>query len=306
MPLISRTDKRARDQNVYPATGETFVSFGEVFDASVGFVIDENLSISRALNNEGKSERRKIVREKVDAGEIDRIESLSFDALSERFPDIKSDSQLQEERSLILKQRREYYNNVIRRSDSFSAELLGSLTGYMTDPINLAGMAVTAPYAIAKSATVLGAIARGAAGAAIVNTAIEVLIQPLVMAHKMDIDSPYGMEDAITNIGMAALGGVVLGGTAGGVLGWMKSIKSNFELEKIAARKNPVLKKLMDEENIDLVTAEGIWDDYIEVLNFNPNKVTVIRGYHGFIYSGKDFIDICIRLCLPFHRSAIC
>jgi hypothetical protein len=139
------------------------------------------------------------------------------------------------------------------------------MTGFMLDPINISAMAIGTPFAAAKGATALSKILYGATGAATINLTTEALIQPFVLDYKLDIDSPYGMEDAITNLAMAAGGGFVLGGMSTGISGWLKRIRADADNIKIT----PDLD--IDEAKI---AVEQI-DELTRVLDENPNKADI-------------------------------
>lgn len=271
MPFISDREERTHLQNAVYDDGSTHTGFSETFDAAVGFAIDEGLSTSRMLNNEmydrRRAEAKKIFDSGVDRGEfMDERGQINYNEMAHDYPDtIKPDWELSEQKRTLLGERREYYNDVMRRTDSVSGNLLGSMTGFMLDPINIATMAVGTPFAAAKGATVLSKILYGATGAATINATTEALIQPFVLDYKLDIESPYGAKDAITNIAMAAGGGFVLGGMSTGISGWLKRLRSDADNIKIT-----------DDLDIDeaKVAVEQI-DEISRVLDENPNKADI-------------------------------
>lgn len=247
MPFVSETSNRAIFQQFdkYEHRGEA--SFGEVFDASLGQVIDEELSISSALNREGFETRNRLIDEKVKAGEVDadkyKIKSggrpgqatssrLDYGKIANdlQSPDIKTDEVLNEERNEWLKTKRDYANDV-KESGSGLASFAGGLTGYMLDPINIATLGIAAPVTAGKALTTMGRAALFARNAALVEGATELGIQAFVYSHKQAIDSPYTSADALANIGMAATGAAALGGVSGGLSAWLdRVIKFSDEL----------------------------------------------------------------------------
>ncbi len=292
MAFISQTEDRAQMQSIIPDDGSVLADFDEVFDASVGFAFDEGLSISRMLNNEGYEQRRDAAKIIFDNGEdrtkySDRRGKMNYDALSAKFPEtIKTDATLAEEKNQLLSKRRDYYNDVVRRSDSTAGELLGSMNAFMLDPLNVATMAIGTPFAIAKGVGVVGKAIKGALGAAAINAGTEALIQPIVLDYKLDIDSPYGMEDAIANIAMAAGGGLVLGGATGGISGWLKKIRG--EVDKIDRIPDDI-------DPIELDIAVKQIDDAIELLKSNPEKADIPTGKTIFHGTDKTFDDFDVK-----------
>jgi hypothetical protein len=276
MAFISDREKRAYMQNIIPDDGSVHVGFSETFDASVGFAIDEGLSTSRMLNNEmydrRRAEAKKIFDSGVDRGKyMDERGQIDFNEMSHEFDTIEPDWKLAEQKRMLLAGRREYYNDVMRRTESTAGALLGSMTGFMLDPINVSTMAVGTPFAAAKGATMLSKILYGATGAATINVTTEALIQPFVLDYKLDIDSPYGAKDAIANLAMAAGGGFILGGVATGISGWLKRIRADADNIKIT-----------DDLDIDeaKIAVEQI-DELSRVLDENPNKADIENLPHN-------------------------
>ena len=238
MPFISDREERHELQNATYDDGSVSAGFAETFDAAVGFAIDEGLSTSRMLNNEMYETRRQRAKEIFDSGVsretfMDDRGLIDYNEMSKQHEGIEPDAVLYEQKNKMLSDRREYYTDVMRRSDSVSGNLLGSMTGFMTDPVNIATMAVGTPFAVAKGVGVLSKVMYGGAGAAVINVTTEAMIQPFVLDYKLDIDSPYGVDDAITNIAMAAGGGFVLGGAFGGISGWLGKIRGDADNIKI-------------------------------------------------------------------------
>jgi len=55
------------------------------------------------------------------------------------------------------------------------------------------------------------------------------MIQGLVFDHKTDIESPWGVKDAVTNIAMAATGGAAIAGITGGIAGYLKAVRETVD-----------------------------------------------------------------------------
>lgn len=229
MAFLSKRDERGRQQNLNVQELLPGVGFYETYSASVGLAIDEDLSISSALNREGWEQRRQFTSELIEAGQINRDEytdrrgrfdynRLADSGLSEN---IKTDAQLRTERNELLARKRKYAESVIERGSGL-AQFLGMANAFVLDPINIA----TYPIATAGTAVKgLGALARAgvvARNEAALAVVAETGIQALVYEHKQDIESPYTMQDALTNIVAGAAGAAAIGGVIGGISGYFR------------------------------------------------------------------------------------
>lgn len=237
MPFISEASQRERRQQFGDYVHQEAPEFGEVFAAAVGQVFDEELSISSSLNREGFQQRKRLVDERIAAGDINpgpyrrnpnarsRGQPVDYNriAVDLQDPEIKTDEQLHEERNALLAQRRRYAQDVIERGSGI-AQFTGGLTAYMLDPINIATIGIAVPATTARATSVLGRAALASRNAVLIEGATELGIQTLVFQHKQAIDSPYGAGDALANIGMAATGAAVLGGAAGGLSTWLEKV----------------------------------------------------------------------------------
>jgi len=210
-------------------------SFSETSIAAFELAQDEDLSISFLLNREMFRDRRSKVESLISRGAIDSEEyelgskgfdynRLSKDLENTEFAGlIKTDRTLEDERKEMLRIRRERNQDVIDRGSGF-AQFLGAGTALMTDPVNLLGMGGGLFLTAARSGTVLGRAMYGLKTEAGIAAASEMAIQPLVYAHKNNIDSPYSAEQAFTNIATAATFGGALGFTFGGIGGYFSRI----------------------------------------------------------------------------------
>jgi len=264
MPFLSLKENRQTLQNIAPAEKFIDPGFSEVFAAGVGQVFDEELSISSLLNMEGFNQRKEQVKELGNSGKFNTNEYISvagvvdYGRLSTDFPElnIKNDRTLFDERSALLKQRREYAQDVLERGSGM-AQFLGMATGYMLDPINILTMPVATAGVAAKGLTTIGralTVARNEAGLAI---AAELMIQPLVYEHKHDIGSPFEFSDAIVNIAMAATGAAAIGAFTGGLSGYIKNV-----------REKAITQPLNEDAIAALQALARVEDD----LNLNPEK----------------------------------
>jgi len=284
MPFISDTAKRSVLQTATPDINIPQAGFSETFAASVGLTIDENLSISQSLNREGWQNRQELIRQKIDEDSLNRDDYMDrrgrFDynraAADLNDPSIKTDQVLEQERRDMLAVRRKYADDVLERGNGM-AQFLGMANAYMLDPISIATMPIALPATGAKSLSIAGRSLLAARNAAVIETATELAIQPFVYEHKQDIESPYTYKDALTNIGASALGGV-----AGGVSGYLKSVRK-ATLEKGVV--TPEVESALDnikrmEESIDYgrsksePTIKQVSDDNPYLFEVNPKKLS--------------------------------
>lgn len=240
MPFVNAAARQEKLETFKPYEHTEKAGFSEVFGVSFDRVIDEDLSISSALNREGWNTRKSLIDEMISSGEISdpakyrtnhgRMPTLDYDKIARELenPDIKTDEQLTEERNQVLAERREYADDVVSRGSGM-AQFLGSMSAYMLDPFNLLSVGVAAPATTLRATTTLGRVALTAKNTALTEGAVELGIQGLVSQHKNDIDSPYTAADALANIGMAAGGGAVLGGVAGGLAAWLSRVDKYAE-----------------------------------------------------------------------------
>ena len=287
MPFVSKKDARERYQMITPYDDVEIPEFSEVFAASVGQVIDEDLSISSYLNNEMFSARnQKIKKLRNDGFDVDSYidqqgkidtERLSIDTNQE----IESDQVLHEQRNNILKQRRDYSNDVIERGSGY-AQFFGMATGFMLDPINIATLPIASAGVAAKGLGVIGsALSWGKREAAIAVVA-ELAIQPLVYQHKHDIDSPYSTGDAIGNIAIAAIGAATLGGVVGGLSGYFR---------KVVAKSEPIIApKPGSTEEMALNTFDRLADD-IEAIKEQTIYTKLADDYANIRKSDEAYVE---------------
>tara|TARA_R100001480_G_scaffold2629_2_gene7347 strand:+ start:87 stop:1640 length:1554 start_codon:yes stop_codon:yes gene_type:complete len=261
--LTSRKKRRILQTMVAPRADYLDVYTGEATDFwnvagdTFNLVLDENLSISAGLNNEGFANRRHQVRALADSGAINidkytnRRGRVNYDFLARDYSElgIKSDKELSEEKAEVLKQRRERTELVQERGSGF-AQFLGSLAGYMVDPLVIATIPYSTAGAALKGLSLLGRTMMVAKNEAILGVVSELAIQPLVSHYKHDINSPYEMEDALQSIVMAGAGAAALGGIVGGISGYIGKVREKtalLDLEKDLIERFPsTFKGLME------------------------------------------------------------
>jgi len=240
MAFVSSRDEKMRSADInFQEEFAPKSSFGDVYAASIGLTFDEELSISSKLNREGWSDRKRIVEGLIDSGALDKSKysrsslptpsslgglhpaQFDYEAASLDFEEIKDHKTLSEERNQLLKMRRDYANDVFERG-SGTARFLGAANAFMLDPISIATMPIGYSVGAAKG---LRAVGKAALKIGATEMAVETGIQAFVFDHKEEIDSPYGYQDAITNIGTAALGSALLGGTAMGIKEYISHVR---------------------------------------------------------------------------------
>jgi hypothetical protein len=226
MPILSEKGNRELYQSLIPVPQEALdqptPSFSETFSAGYQFVRDEERSISWTYNNQVYRNRRDRVRELYKEGMdldpyTDERGVFDYNSFAEDTGLIPTDIELDDERTEILRQRREQNQDVLDRGGGF-AGFLGMASSYMGDPINLATIGVGGgTVGAAKSLTMSSRILLGARNSAAIGAATELAIQPMVYNYKQDIDSPYTFEQAATAVVSVALFSGVIGGGAEGL-----------------------------------------------------------------------------------------
>ena len=88
MPFVYDQERRQKIQTLAPAVEyQAESTFGETYTAAFNLAVDEEMSISGALNREGWRQRNQAVRELADQGEInlrdytDRRSRIDYDRM---------------------------------------------------------------------------------------------------------------------------------------------------------------------------------------------------------------------------------
>jgi len=231
MPILSNQDQRDYYQNLLgPQEVREDPTFFETMGSAFGFVIDEELSVSSLLNRQGYDDRNEQIFKMSSEGfdlkpYTDITGEIDYDRISADTGLIRTNRELYDERTEILRKRRAENQDVIERGNGF-AQFLGSMGGYMLDPINVATMGIGVGTAYKGMSTLSQALMTGRNTAAIA-LASESAIQPLVYKHKHDINSPYEFNDALMAIGTTAIGAGLLGGAMGGISGYFRNLSKN-------------------------------------------------------------------------------
>ena len=231
MPILSNQDQRDYYQNMRgPQEAQEDPTFFETMESAFDFVIDEELSVSSLLNRQGYDDRNEQIFKMTNEGfdlkpYTDVTGEIDYDRISDDTGLVKNNLELYNERTEILRKRREENQDVVERGNGI-AQFIGSMGGYMLDPINVATMGIGVGTAYKGMSTLSRALMTGRNTAAIA-VASESAIQPLVYKHKHDIGSPYEFNDALMAIGTTAIGAGLLGGAMGGVAGYFTRLSED-------------------------------------------------------------------------------
>jgi hypothetical protein len=229
MPFLD--NRQAESRAALPgAEYHTETPWWDGYAASLGRVVDEELSISSGFHRDGWARRRAQVQELgIDLQPYtDRRGRVDYDQIALQHEDIETDAMLTAERNQMLATRRKYADEVLANAPA-SAQFLGAMNGYLLDPLSVATMPMSYTVKGAQGLSILSRIGQTAAKAAAIEGATELAIQGIVFDYKKEIDSPYAASDAITAIATAAAGAAILGGAAEGISGYLKSIRQSVD-----------------------------------------------------------------------------
>ena len=264
MAILSNQDQRDYYQNMRgPQEAQEDPTFFETMGSAFDFVIDEELSVSSLLNRQGYDDRNEQIFKMTNEGfdlkpYTDVTGEIDYDRISDDTGLVKNNLELYNERTEILRKRREENQDVVERGNGI-AQFIGSMGGYMLDPINVATMGVGVGTAYKGMSTLSRALMTGRNTAAIA-VASESAIQPLVYKHKHDIGSPYEFNDALMAIGTTAIGAGLLGGAMGGVAGYFTRLSedaSKFVSFKPIDKVDVEVKLTPEQESINVLQRMG-------------------------------------------------
>ena len=264
MAILSNQDQRNYYQNMRgPQEAQKDPTFFETMGSAFDFVIDEELSVSSLLNRQGYDDRNEQIFKMTNEGfdlkpYTDVTGEIDYDRISDDTGLVKNNLELYNERTEILKKRREENQDVVERGNGI-AQFIGSMGGYMLDPINVATMGIGVGTAYKGMSTLSRALMTGRNTAAIA-VASESAIQPLVYKHKHDIGSPYEFNDALMAIGTTAIGAGLLGGAMGGVAGYFTRLSkdaSKFVSFKPIDKVDVEVKLTPEQESINVLQRMG-------------------------------------------------
>lgn len=252
MPFVSEKSKRAFNRR-YDAPMPKYndplnPTFGEEVAAGFGSVVDENLSISALFNRELYSQRTQRAESLISQGVIDRkkyqSQGGSFD-YNKLYRDLRGtehdnlilpDSQLRQRRNELLANRRAGRDAILEEGSGLG-QFIGMGGAYILDPVNASTVPIGTIAAAHKGLTVTATALNASKNTAALTAASELAIQPFVYAHKEDIESPYSYLDSIAAVTFAAAGGAALGGVAGGIAGYFRTVKDRSNLAKLGVER---------------------------------------------------------------------
>lgn len=290
MPILSNQDQRDYYQNLRgPQEFRKDPTFFETMGSAFGFVIDEELSVSSLLNRQGYQDRNEQIFKMSNEGfdlnpYTDVTGEIDYDRIAQDTGLIKTNRELYDERTEILRKRREENQDVMSRGNGL-AQFLGSMGGYMLDPINLATMGIGVGTAYKGMSTLSQALMTSRNTAAIAFLS-ESAIQPLIYKHKHDINSPYEFNDALMAVGTTTIGAGLLGGAMGGISGYFRNLAKNSS-EFVKPPKSPdnldaEIKLTPEQESINILDRMGA--QLAEQKAALPPRVeeTILKEYDEF------------------------
>jgi len=265
MPLLNPQDERDFYETLDLSGYQRAPTFTESFSAGFDYAIDEGLSVSSLLNRQGYEDRNQQLFDMANDGfdlqpYTDDGGSINYDRIASDTGLIKSDGELYDERNEILRKRREVNDDVLARGNGIG-QFLGSMTGYMLDPVNIATLPIGLGTAY-KGMSVLSNALMTSRNAAAIGVAGELAIQPLVYQHKHDINSPYEFADAAIAVAGVAAGSALIGGAVGGLSGYFRRVIEKSQefvsLKPMSQAVNDIDEKLVVAMTADDVDVEAI------------------------------------------------
>ncbi len=251
------TEMREVEQNVQSNLTDRpklSTGFSENYVASVGQVLDENLSISEQLvRGEGLwgqfsdsqfnyGDRNKEIMRLRKEGTVTDDEILAFTRTqgrnkhritnygmlaeylqNERGLEIETNEDIDANMRQALKDRKEYAADVVARQNGFGAvgEVAGGFVGYGMEPITIAGVGfesvllARSAYAMSQATTRIGRALQTAKAGVVAGAVSEAMIQPELFNWKEEIGVDMTWGDALMNIAAVAVTSGVIGSAAG-------------------------------------------------------------------------------------------
>ena len=231
----------------------------ENFQAGIGQMIDEELSISRYIHDQGRRDRNAMIQDMLKEG---KIESAVFDQFSQIHPrsgrrtdwdglaeyanenlgledHILSAKELETERNELLDNRRRYREGIFSRSDTSGkfAAFGGSIVGSVADPINIATMFVSAPLLGIKETSRALYTLSVAGRSSLLGAATATAVEPFVHSWKEEIGAEYTWKDSMMNIAASA----ILDGSISGVAGNIGHRISTSRFDNILTKQRDAL-----------------------------------------------------------------
>lgn len=199
---------------------------------SIGQFVDEEMSISRYINEAPRRERNEKIRQAYADGMIPeeiwqagtrqhrRGTKVDWDFLANHLKEagleVVSDEELDQRIRGTLQERRSYAQDVFNSQNGMGAvgQVAGTFVGAGADPINIFGGMIVGTEAAAARAFILTNVGKQFARSAAMGVATESLIQSKTVEWKQYLGVDYTAKDALLNIAMAGLATGALDGVA--------------------------------------------------------------------------------------------
>ncbi len=246
----------------------------ENFQAGVGQVFDEELSVSSAINDIGTAERADQIKKLTSEGYIPEsvvksftrkmghFQETDYDAVAKYAneyldldKEIPTTEQLTKWRDDDLAQRRKYREDIYDRALTGGdvSSFAGSMIGAGLDPVNyipIGGAAISGAKATSRAMYSLAMAKKGAIGGVIAAAAVE----PFIFSWKEEIGVEYTTKDAMFNL---AASGIMSGAIAGVAGNFAHRIRSKREV-KVEENRSSLVDELIEKEGVDRDQAEDI------------------------------------------------
>ncbi len=246
----------------------------ENFQAGVGQVFDEELSVSSAINDIGSAERADQVKKLTSEGYIPEsiiksfttkrghTQKVDYDSIAKYAneyldldKEIPTTEQLTKWRDEDLAQRRKYREDIYDRAlgGGDVSAFAGSMIGAGLDPVNyipIGGAAISGAKATSRAMYSLAMAKKGAIGGVVAAAAIE----PFIFSWKEEIGVEYTTKDAMFNL---AASGIMSGAIAGVAGNLAHRIRSKRQI-KVEENRSSLVDELVEKEGIDKDQAEDI------------------------------------------------
>lgn len=298
-------------ENTVPYERES--TLWENFTVGVGEMVDENLSISSAINAPDYSDRDRELNRDIDAGEFpsDFKEKfvreapgvgigINYGGMAEyanlKFgKSYKTNSELITDRDHELDIRRVYREDIMRRSPDYGtiAQLAGGFAGAALDPINIGAAFVPMGYGInglSRAKYTASMVGKGAT----LGVASAVAVEPFIYSWKQEIGAEYLWEDAVFN--MVASG--ILEGSIAGVSG---SIFHRFNAKKPVRTPNDTdstyttkVSQAFQDSGVEKVDADNVARTILEAENA-PDPTMDSKEFTESIEQTQDSFDVGVN-----------
>ncbi len=217
-----------------------------------------------------------------------RVFEKRLESLRKEYPDlpIKSEDDFLKEIASEAKALREKLNKGEDIGYAGLGRFFGSTSALMTDPINIASLAIGGAPVNAAARTITEALKRAGQVAmreGVIGMGSEAMIQAPVGDFKEEINSPYTLQDALANIASAGVGAAGLTGLADlagqGVGGLLRAYRKSREAGVI----NP---------DRELEAAETVLKEAVDHMESSPFGTTARGGEMHDAAMTKAFDDI--------------